>query len=96
MGYLCTLQNKYITIFLFKQKIINIYVQLSENKAVSGHKVQGIFIKVCISTGNDNGMEGIVEQYFGKAPAYTTMDTNKKRLSYRKRDRSDEGHGIIS
>lgn len=34
-------------------------------------------MKVCMPTGNDNVVEGIVKQYFGKAPTYTIMDTDK-------------------
>ncbi|HHV23405.1 MAG: NifB/NifX family molybdenum-iron cluster-binding protein [Methanosarcina sp.] len=37
-------------------------------------------MKVCIPTGNDNGMEGIVEQHFGKAPTYIIMDTSTGKV----------------
>lgn len=33
-------------------------------------------MKVCVPTGDDSGIEGIVEQHFGKAPTYTIMDTD--------------------
>lgn len=33
-------------------------------------------MKVCIPTRDNNGMEGTVEQHFGKAPSYTILDTD--------------------
>ncbi|WP_440946805.1 NifB/NifX family molybdenum-iron cluster-binding protein [Methanosarcina sp. T3] len=33
-------------------------------------------MKVCIPTRDNNGMEGAVEQHFGKAPTYTILDTD--------------------
>jgi len=33
-------------------------------------------MKVCVPTRDENGMEGIVEQHFGKAPTYTILDTD--------------------
>jgi len=53
---------------------------MSEIRAVTCHKVTGILMKVCIPTGNDNSMEGIVEQHIGKAPTYTIMDTDQETL----------------
>lgn len=51
---------------------------MSEIRVVTCHKVTGILMKVCIPTGNDNGMEGIVEQHFGKAPTHVIMDTDQE------------------
>jgi hypothetical protein len=39
--------------------------------------IEEISIKVCMSTGNDNGMERILVQHLVKAPTYTIMDTSK-------------------
>lgn len=33
-------------------------------------------MKVCIPTRDNNGMEGAIEQHFGKAPTYTILDTD--------------------
>ncbi len=33
-------------------------------------------MKVCVPTRDDSGIEGIIEQHFGKAPTYTIMDTD--------------------
>lgn len=38
-------------------------------------------MKVCVPTRDENGMEGIVEQHFGKAPTYTILDTDSGEVS---------------
>ena len=37
-------------------------------------------MKVCVPTRDENGMEGIVEQHFGKAPTYTILDTDTREV----------------
>ncbi|HIH94324.1 TPA: dinitrogenase iron-molybdenum cofactor biosynthesis protein [Methanosarcina acetivorans] len=37
-------------------------------------------MKVCIPTRDNNGMEGAVEQHFGKALTYTILDTNSGEI----------------
>lgn len=38
-------------------------------------------MKVCVPTRDNNGMEGIIEQHFGKAPTYTILDTDSGEVS---------------
>lgn len=38
-------------------------------------------MKVCVPTRDNNGMEGTVEQHFGKAPTYTILDTDSGEIS---------------
>ncbi|MFZ2500132.1 NifB/NifX family molybdenum-iron cluster-binding protein [Methanosarcina sp.] len=38
-------------------------------------------MKVSIPTRDENGMNGIVEQHFGKAPTYTIIDTETEEVT---------------
>ena len=38
-------------------------------------------MKVCIPTKDNKGMDGTVEQHFGKAPTYTILDTETREVS---------------
>ncbi|WP_424353357.1 NifB/NifX family molybdenum-iron cluster-binding protein [Methanosarcina mazei] len=38
-------------------------------------------MKVCIPTKDNKGMDGTVEQHFGKAPTYTILDTETGEVS---------------
>ncbi|KKG18105.1 dinitrogenase iron-molybdenum cofactor biosynthesis protein [Methanosarcina sp. 2.H.T.1A.6] len=38
-------------------------------------------MKVCVPTRDNNGMEGTIEQHFGKAPTYTILDTDSGEVS---------------
>ncbi|MCQ1534167.1 dinitrogenase iron-molybdenum cofactor biosynthesis protein [Methanosarcina sp. KYL-1] len=38
-------------------------------------------MKVCVPTRDNNGIEGIVEQHFGKAPTYTILDIDSREVS---------------
>ncbi|WIM44224.1 NifB/NifX family molybdenum-iron cluster-binding protein [Methanosarcina mazei] len=38
-------------------------------------------MKVCIPTKDNKGMDGTVEQHFGKAPSYTILDTETGEVS---------------
>jgi predicted Fe-Mo cluster-binding NifX family protein len=49
-------------------------------KQFSVKGIEEIPTKVCMSTGNDNGMERILEQHLVKAPTYTIMDTSKGKV----------------
>ena len=40
-----------------------------------------IYMKVCVPTRDDKGLEGTVEQHFGKAPMYTVFDTESEQIS---------------
>lgn len=37
-------------------------------------------MKICVPTQDNSGIEGSVEQHFGKAPTYTIMDTKKEEI----------------
>ncbi len=50
-------------------------------------------MRVCIPARNDNGMEGIVEQHFGKAPTYTIMNADTGNL-YVIANKSDHMGGV--
>ncbi len=43
-------------------------------------KRRRFILKICIPTRDDNGIEGPVEQHFGKAPTYTIMDTETEDI----------------
>ena len=51
-------------------------------------------MKVCIPKGNNKGMEGIIDQHFGKALTYKITDT--KWLCDRKLEQSHGGRGTVS
>ena len=38
-------------------------------------------MKVSIPTKDENGLDGIVEQHFGKAPTYTIIDTETGKIT---------------
>ncbi|MDD3042117.1 MAG: NifB/NifX family molybdenum-iron cluster-binding protein [Methanosarcinaceae archaeon] len=38
-------------------------------------------MKVCVPTRDENGLDGLVEQHFGKAPTYTILDTESQEVS---------------
>lgn len=44
-------------------------------------KNAGDYMKVSIPTRDMNGLEGIVEQHFGKAPTYTIIDTESDQVT---------------
>ena len=44
-------------------------------------KNAGDYMKVSIPTRDMNGLEGIVEQHFGKAPTYTIIDTETDQVT---------------
>ena len=39
------------------------------------------YMKVCVPTRDNNGMEGTIEQHFGKALTYTILDTDSGEVS---------------
>lgn len=42
---------------------------------------EGDYMKVSIPTKDENGLEGVVEPHFGKAPTYTIIDTETNQVT---------------